>query len=396
MTHLVWKTQGCQLKIASARIRCLLPALSLERVGFKSVMIEKNESVDLFNNVSALIFVKSFSKHDHQLALRAYQQGTPIVLDLCDNIFLDEYVSDQVSCFKKMAELASVIVTTTDDLSRLIRQQNIQTEVIVIPDQIEDEKNIHSVIGLIKEWRRRRFDLLKNKALEFTRVYFNKATRLKNYRHAFALISRRISWLLRVIKSKCLIITRGTEVTYDHSSKKVIIWFGNHGAPYSSFGYVSLCSIQQQLEAIDKMIPIKLVVVSNSKARFDELISRFNIETEYKKWSLFTIFNEIRSADVCVLPILKDAFSSCKSSNRALLALSLGKPVVTSSTSSMSVLSEFMELDNFYQGTLNYLTDNEYVNQHVNNAKKAIFDAYGPDVIRNKWSELLSTLPQRI
>lgn len=372
----------------------MLPALSLERIGIKSVIIEKNESVDLFSSVTALIFVKSFSKHDYQLAVNAHHHGTPVILDLCDNIFMNEYVSDQVSYFKKMAELSKVVVTTTLELATLIRQQNIKTEVIVIPDQIEQEMSVLSLQQLVREWRRRRTDLLSNKFYELSRIYFNKLTRLNNYRHFVAVIFRRLSWLLDAIKNKFLSFHNSADIT-NLSSKKVVLWFGNHGAPYSSFGYVSLCSIQQELEEINKVVPIKLVVVSNSKTRFDQLISSFKIETEYKKWSFLTIFHEVRSADVCVLPILKDAFSACKSSNRALLALSLGKPVVTSSTSSMNVLSEFVELDDFYHGVLKYLTDNKHVKHDVDIAQKVIFDAYGADVIRDKWFEILRVLTQR-
>jgi glycosyltransferase involved in cell wall biosynthesis len=358
-------------------------------------MIEKNESIDLFDEVSALIFVKSFSKHDYKLALRAHQHKTPVVLDLCDNIFMHEYVSDQVSHFKKMCEIADVVVTTTEDLASLIRQQDIKTQVIVIPDQIEQEKNVQGVQKVIREWRRRRINLLTSQVYEFAKIYFNKATRLKNYRHAVSVVSRRSNWLLSAVKNKFLLKPRAA-VTGGYADKKVVIWFGNHGAPYSSFGYASLCSIQQELENINKKIPIKLVVVSNSKTRFDQLIAGFNIETEYKKWNFLTIFQEIRSADVCVLPIVKDAFSACKSSNRALLVLSLGKPVVTSSTSSMSSLSNFMVLDDFYEGVLSYLSDNEKVRQDVGSAQKIIFDTYGADVIKNQWSDVLMALPKRI
>lgn len=387
---MVWKTQGCQIKIASTRIRCLLPALSLERAGFKSVMIEKNESVDLFKQVSILVFVKSFSQHDLKLAMRAKEHGVPIVLDLCDNIFVDEYISPQVKHFKQMAELADLVVCTTDELAGLIREQVINTAVIVIPDQIEQVQNVNALVFQLKVWRDRRMELIENKVKEVLRLYSLKAFRLNNYLHLGRFVYRRVIWVLSVIKYK--LSARKTTVPAISGNKKTIIWFGNHGAPYSQFGFTSLCSIQKALEDVNQVVPIRLLVVSNSKKKFDELISGFKIETEYRRWGFLSIFNDIKYADVCVLPVLQDAFSACKSSNRALLALSMGVPVVSTSSSAMNALASFMQLDDFYQGLLIYLTDKVQGQKDVESAQKIIFENFGPSIIRDRWLDVLNKL----
>ncbi len=353
-------------------------------------MIEKNESVDLFKQVYILVFVKSFSQHDLKLAMRAKEHGVPIVLDLCDNIFVDEYVSPQIKHFKQMAELADLVVCTTDELAGLIRQQVINTAVLVIPDQIEQVQNVNALVSQMKVWRDRRMELIENKMKEALRLYSLKAFRLNNYFHLGRFVYRRMIWVLSIIKYK--LSARKATVPAISGNKKTIIWFGNHGAPYSQFGFTSLCSIQKALEDINQVVPIRLLVVSNSKKKFDELISGFKIETEYRRWGFLSIFNDIKNADVCVLPVLQDAFSACKSSNRALLALSMGVPVVSTSSSAMNALASFMQLDDFYQGLLIYLTDKVQGQKDVESAQKIIFENFGPSVIRDRWLDVLNKL----
>ena len=71
--RVVWKTLSAETRVASVRYRCLLPALNLAERGYESVIIQKNEVINYFDNVQVIIFVKTFSKHDYLLACEAHK-----------------------------------------------------------------------------------------------------------------------------------------------------------------------------------------------------------------------------------------------------------------------------------------------------------------------------------
>ncbi len=385
---LLWKVESCNLKIASVRIRCMLPALSLERHGWLPVMLEKNETVSNFDNVKAMIFVKSFSYHDYLLAKKAHASNIPIILDLCDNIFVAEYASYKKNHFSQMAAIATKIVTTTSTLADVIASEGIRTAISVIPDQIESNSNIIGLNDSLHLWRQRRFQLIKSVAFELVRTYYAKLTRPKNYLHLLKLIQRKINWIFRVFiyqLSKLKFIFNKPASDPINTYKKTVIWFGNHGAPYSNFGLTSLAAIREDIEQLNKVIPIRLLVVSNSQQKFNKLISGFNLYTEYRPWTISGIFDDLKSADVCILPIMKDPFSLCKSPNRALLALSLNIPVVASSIGSMNDLSECIILDDFYNGVLTYLSDPSRVEKDLKLAQNELLRQYSDDAVCQSW-----------
>ena len=88
-----WKVFRYSPRVASVRYRCILPMLALADSGWRSIVFEEGEAL-LETSLSALIFVKSFSKSDLALARRLHARGVPIILDLCDNIFVEGYAVD--------------------------------------------------------------------------------------------------------------------------------------------------------------------------------------------------------------------------------------------------------------------------------------------------------------
>ncbi len=157
---LIWKTNSFDIKIASVRYRCLLPSRYLESHGYKSCFYAgKNQiNVDGLSQSDVLIFVKSFTPYDLFLSKKAKEAGIPIILDVCDNIFIDEYISKckfkPSDIFKEMSEAASAIVTTGSALKNIIeREINSSVPVFIIPDAHETVEDVNYALSICK-WRR--------------------------------------------------------------------------------------------------------------------------------------------------------------------------------------------------------------------------------------------------
>lgn len=157
---LIWKTNSFDIKIASVRYRCLLPSRYLGLHGYKSCFYAGNNPIN-FNRKSdsdILIFVKSFTPYDLYLSKKAKEAGVPVILDICDNIFIDEYVSKSQfkpsQIFKEMSEVASAIVTTGVALKNTIQAEvNPSVPIFVVPDANETVEDINYALS-IGNWGR--------------------------------------------------------------------------------------------------------------------------------------------------------------------------------------------------------------------------------------------------
>jgi len=64
--------------------------LALERFGIKGKIFTKPNRDSLIG-LDALVIVKSFTLEDYWLAQEAVKMKMPVIFDLCDNIFIDQY-----------------------------------------------------------------------------------------------------------------------------------------------------------------------------------------------------------------------------------------------------------------------------------------------------------------
>lgn len=152
---LIWKTQSNRLDIASNRYRCLFPIEYLNQIKYHSLIYSGKELIHFNSKPDAIIFVKSFTPHDLNLARTASQLGIPIILDLCDNILVDEYgfkskIKPQ-EFFLEMSRLAALIVTTGEALkSYLEKHPQISTPIVIIADGNETIQDFQSYNLIIK------------------------------------------------------------------------------------------------------------------------------------------------------------------------------------------------------------------------------------------------------
>ena len=189
---LVWKIQTLNINVASLRYRCLFPLRYLAQRGITSEIYGGKDTVKLTPQTQAIIFVKSFHTVDVETCRRAYKQGIPIILDLCDNIFIDGYGADSsyvpAQNFRLMADKAAAIVTTgtamkaeveallsAEQASDLVSQESSHKPlVVVIPDGSESIDDIKFAFRSTRAKRQRSLTL---KSLKLTRQLYQRGWR---------------------------------------------------------------------------------------------------------------------------------------------------------------------------------------------------------------------------
>jgi len=414
-----WKLSSANIIVASVRYRALLPAVVLERSVCKN-FIFTNSSFSNLSGLNCLVFVKAFKPEDYLLALEAHRQRIPVVLDICDNIFIEDYGKkypemesrSPAPVFLQMSEIASVIVTSTDPLASVVRQHApARCPVVVIPDGIETEEVLMRMQEILSAIHKREISTpLQQLKLQLSRLRQRWSLLRTGELGELApfILGRCLKYVRTTIQrtflaalSRCkrFLIAAGKPSPNDLPNvaavpEKVrsVLWFGHHGASYAKFGMLDLLEIRADLETVAKEFPIELVVVSNHKGKFEEFIRPFSLPTRYVEWSNEALSHEIRSAAVVVIPNSLDDFSICKSPNRAVLALKEGVPVVATRTPALSELSTCLFLDDFRNGLRAYLHDEKRRESDLCAAKVLIESLYGNARIREGWSNVLELI----
>jgi hypothetical protein len=392
---IAWKVGAANPRVASVRYRCFMPIEGLAERGISSVVLETGETVRDFSDILALVFVKSFSREDAVLAARARDASVPIILDLCDHIFTKGYREErgalQYGEFESIAAGASIIVTSTEELGRVVAKQlSSSIPVIEIPDQAEEREMTRMLVGGHGGWRQN----WQMKQRQWSWIWRWVRSRWQTSR--VRIFSRRVLLALRHPKRTLGLIGprqfRGAQEACGSASavaQKKIIWFGNDGASYSGFGIPSIQQVAASLEKIHKDIPLCLTVVSSNRAKYECHVASLPFPSRYKGWDPLSIFDEIASSDLCILPNPLDDFSRCKSANRAILALSSGIPVVASWAPALEPLRDCLILDNWEEGIRMYLTDKARAERDVRRARAIIKQHYSAEVITELWTSVI-------
>lgn len=433
-----WKVSKIDLSIASFRYRAIIPILALEGQGVENKLFSRSDKSCLAG-LNALVIVKSFTWDDYWLAQEALNMGVPVILDLCDNIFVSQYGKGQIKpadFFLLIASIASAIVVTTTPLATIVKEKiGERIPVYVVPDGVENSSFIASAknycwqpqlkeyfyrvmhaasIAKLRNLIIRKYDLFKSMSLySFSRSLIFDALKsgkcCKRFLdHSFwkklvypyynHLRDKIRNWLLSNSNSNVEIVTLDKSkklVEQVNCSKtsiappKKIVWFGNHGSAHSDFGIQDLLYIREPLEKLATEFNLELIVVSNNLKKFNKYILPMAISTRYIEWSAHSLDKCLHDADVVVIPNNLDDFSICKSANRSVFALVRDLPVVATSTPALSDLKECVVLDDFEGGLRLYLSDPEYVKQHVQKGQDIVDRLYGQHAIAQHWREII-------
>jgi glycosyltransferase involved in cell wall biosynthesis len=439
--HLIvgWKVSTLNPKLASLRYRALLPILALEQRKIESRIFTLAHKANL-DELDALVIVKSFCWNDYWLAQEALKRNVPVIFDLCDNVFIEQYKNKEsvtpANIFVLIAGLAHAVVVTTEPLAEIVRAKIGNTvPVHVIPDGVETEKllgagrqklrlpqlyeyfyrlcsrilnrfiklevlDASTLLGIVKSlthWGQHQFYVL----LARLRNRLYRVKRIFHWRFWVKMIYRQYDgYRHHIISSPRKDPTRsGTQIVTPvvtmpaeasrHNPKHRIVWFGIHGAAHSSFGMLDLLIIREELEQISREFSVELLVISNHRGKFEQYIRPMAIATRYIEWSADAVAEHLVNASLVVIPNNGDPFSICKSANRSVLALSQGVPVVATTTPALEQLRPCIMLDDFEHGMRCYLSDPQLVRQHVQIGKQLISQLYGQKVIGDLWQSLI-------
>lgn len=428
---LVWKTQTLNVTVASLRYRCLLPLRYLGRQGVGSVICAGTDPVALTPSTQAIIFVKSFRDEDVAACEQAYRLGVPIILDLCDNIFVDEYAAGNnyvpAKNFRLMAMRAAAIVTTGTamkaEIESAIASINSSLNpslnplftpappVVVIPDGNETLEDIDFAFRATR-WQRLE-SLVRRRIIKRIRQPISALKR------TYSAIARRQPNPPDNLPDNWQNSTPSAELTTLSSNQagsvvvqptplrpplwlkapagvKTVLWFGNHGAKYGNFGMANILEVAAALETIGQERPLRLVVVSNSREKYDRCIAPLPFSTDYLPWHPRKIYDYIRASDVVIIPNSQSTFSICKSANRAVLALSQGTPVIANPTPALDLFAGCIwpvtQPVDWEEGLSTYLLQPEVGRAHVVKARRAIAQHLSGEIIAQQWLDLIKSV----
>jgi glycosyltransferase involved in cell wall biosynthesis len=371
--------------------------MALREAGIASALYDDPDQVPL-DDVRALVFVKSFAPADLALAERASAKGVPIVLDLCDHIFIDGYAAKggarPAEIFVEMARLASAVVTTGTALQAIIQGHiGPHVPVWVVPDGVE-------TVAVVAEAER-----LCAEAVQRQRPGFWGLSAASSSGYDRLNLKGKLRWWLMQAPRQALrqartaLARRGLPMAQPQSTAfeptpdlPVVVWFGNHGAPHAAFGMLDLLPIADALARVAEEVPFELVVVSNHPDKFRQAIAPLPFHTRYVEWSPSVCREALAACRAVLVPNSLDPFSLCKSANRTVTALMAGAPVVATRTSALAPFEGCVVFDDWRTGLLGYLTDPALARRHVDQGQAVIEDHFAHRRIAEGWLQVLTRI----
>ncbi len=388
--RIAWIAESIDLDVASFRYRCLLPAWGLAERGHENGLFCK--SVPHPEDYDVLIIVKNASSSALEAARRFHASGKPVFVDLCDNIFVQGYLSRinpslSADTLSSLGHFVSGAVTSTLPLARLLRNRMPHLAPIsVIPDGVL----LADTFMKVKSWLPRAI------------VERQDQTRRTTKRHKFKSLARNLvpetlhHWVGLNGKSGVSglwLNKNNLELPRDRAK---IVWFGKHGTRHGGAGMMLLSPLLPLLEKVHQHRPIELVVVSNNWGKFTQLCEGRSIYARYERWSNRRTFQELENADLFLMPAANDPFSACKSANRAVMALSANVPVVASYLEDLESLRSAIVIDDWADGIDRYLF-NSHARQHDLALARQIIDrTYSTEAISRAWENVLRPVPAEL
>jgi hypothetical protein len=401
---ILYYVAALDMGIASVRYRAMLPALYLNRANVAAEVRAGEVEDSALKRATCLIIVKAFNDSAMELCCRAKKLGIPIVLDLCDDILDPNYGTiggaDARHYFIGMTGMASVVVTTTTTLAKRVRRHVRRgTEIHVVPDMVERPRDIEALQDLYRAEPSEppspslppKLDQPPPKGAKSP-----QAKLLKRLRRIVRKVGRRVfpgSRPEQPAKSNAPAQAEAPapappEVVGDEAGK-MILWFGHHGSAYSDTGMSQLLWLAGDLARLSHEHQFYLVVISNNRLKYSQIVQPLPFPTRYVEWSLEAVHAHLEHADVCVVPFGRDAFSLAKSPNRVLLSLASGVPVVTSELPSLGPLRDCVLVENWYESIRTYLDNPGIARAHLASAQTLIDEHYTGKKISREWRRIV-------
>ncbi len=187
----------------------------------------------------------------------------------------------------------------------------------------------------------------------------------------------------------------GTAVRRRRGRPLRLVWFGTAGSETFSFGMSHLAPVLPALERVHRTQPLELTVISNSRSHFDRHVGRQDFPCRYVDWQGSSFARRLTTHDVCLIPVEPNPFTLCKTSNRVVLSLALGVPVVASPIPSYLELSEWVLFEDWEANVGAYRRDPDLGRRHVDGARAHILSTYTPEHVVGQWSGVLEAVLAR-
>lgn len=299
--------------------------------------------VELFDEThlsqySAVIFSKLYDPDNYDLARRLKDRGKKVIFDICDNHFYNPYglktfqiVREQLL---KMLGIADLVVASTPTLAEvLVKEANSNFVPAVIGDAVEENEPPYAE----KRWWQR----------------FSKEN----------------------IRSPGI---------------SNVLWFGIHGGENAPYGMLDLLNRKDALIELNRKYPFQLMVVSDSREKFERHIKALPLRTLYVEWGSRPFSEILRESDLNIIPISVNPFTLCKTNNRLATALFAGVPTVADEIPSYRDLAPYCVLNDWENGLRLYLEDETAGRTHTRAAREYILERYTIKQVGDAWEKYLS------
>lgn len=283
------------LNLASQRIRCFDVVNRLKAQGLDvSVQLEPRVC-------DVLVLSKRYDNASIERALNLKQEnGTKIVLDICDNFFYFDVASSAAKLrameLKDALTKADLVTCSSEFLAEQIGLR-VSTEVRIRVVEDFVDRSLSTV--------------------------------------------RRPFFLQSLSDFRTLILN----LQLASSGRTKFLWFGNSGGNFARSGISAVESILDVLNTWNAERPISLTILSNSRRSLSYFSKRSQFPIYYASWNARNFEKLAVLHDCCLLPVDENPFTYAKSANRLTSCLKLKIPVLATGVPSYLAYSRFAFLD---------------------------------------------------
>ncbi len=399
-----WLGSSLDLSIASVRYRLIYPAALLEKGGWQCDIFDSARAlIKTIQDYDTIVIVKRLDASLIPLVSEANDRGVSVILDFCDDVLDQDYRARSHELFRMVFDAisprVSAIVTTGDHLKRRFEKYGYSGSIVVIPDCIESEK-LKRLGQSFHASKRGARASDTNRTQLLTRVRSALARYYKVVRHPrrSLLNLKRTLHKIRFGDASA----RRSNVSAQLSDPELqralgikgcmVVWFGNHGGPHSDFGLLTLLRCAKELRAAHQETPFTLVILSNHREKWQDLIKPIGIPTHYVSWSGEGTVKLLERANAFVMPTGEDSFSLGKSANRILLALENRTPIVAHALESLDWLPETSDGAALTESLVSILVDRTTARADAISARSRAYGLFNAGSLADLWSETLKSV----
>jgi hypothetical protein len=330
-----WKPKEMNPNIASTRLRAYLPSKYMQSAGWPCELYNARNA----NQYQAVVFQKAYDDKEIELAQSLKTQGVKTVLDLCDNHFYnpadDPVLTKRAERLQRMLDIVDHVTISTGALAEILPPGKPYS---VIDDAVDDMA-ISAVQHLRNKLRHRK--KLRSKASDFR-----------------------------------------------------VVWFGNAGQRDIKHGLIDIPAILPALNAVHQNHPLSFTVISGSKPMWRDYVHAQNntFPVHYHTWDRRFFRQLFQQFDVCVIPVSDNPFTRVKTSNRLLLSLLLGVPVIADPIPSYLEFAPYVRFGDWEANLRDYAAHPHVRQAQVDAGRQYILDTYTEERVVRQWSGLFCQL----